>query len=100
MTWENCHEYFLSKEFREENEKLSPLLEDLSAAIKTSNRSKQRKTALQLISIINNKEVPKVANEFVGSPAEVGNYLNNLSWNPVKIFCESDGNRIKIIAIR
>ena len=100
MRWENCHEYFLSKDFRESNPDLSELLDSLSLSIRTSDRNKQREVAMKLIAIVNKTQLPKMVNQFIGSYEEVENYLNNLNWSPVCMFLERDGESVKIITIR
>lgn len=100
MRWENCHEYFLSKDFKDQNLDLNELLENLSFFIRTSNRREQRKVAMKLIAIANKREVPKIVNQFVGTSQEVEDYLNNLGWNPVRLFSELEGDKIKITIIR
>lgn len=100
MRWENCHEYFLSKDFRDQHPELSNLLDDLSFSIRTSDRLRQRKTAMKLIAIANKREVPKIINQFKGTTQEAENYLNDLNWSPVHVFCDMDGDNVNIITIR
>src|SRR3954466_2256013 len=100
MRWENCHEYFLSKEFKDQNPDLSELLESLSFFIRTSNRPEQRRVSMKLIGIFNQREVPKMINEFVGTSEEIEDYLNNLEWTPIFVFSERDGEKVKLITIR
>ncbi len=100
MNWENCHEYFLSNDFRDENPQLSDLLKEFSFSIISGNRIKQRKLGLQLISINDKKEVPKLINEFSGTKEQVENYLNNLSWTPIHIYCDVKNNSVRITVVR
>lgn len=100
MNWENCHEYFLSHDFRDKNPQLSDLLKEFSFSIISGNRITQRKLGLQLISINDKKEITKMINEFSGTKEQTENYLNNLSWSPIRIFCDVKGDLIKITAIR
>ena len=100
MKWENCHEYFLSEQFKNNDPEVIHLLKELSSSIRNADRQHQRNTALKLIAIHKNKEIPRIVNCFSGGYQETQEYLNELDWIPRSVFCDVKDGKLSVITIR